>query len=181
MMLPEPRSTMCRPKIWHASIRPFKFTEMIRSNSSSEMSKNGVGEFTPAPLTKMSTRPNFASTSVSKLFQPGLGSGVAGKIQPGRPLWMILSSRAFALAASRPTSATAAPARAKPSAIAPHNSPVPPMTTATRPCSENNSADVFIKMIFVSARQHRTPETVRDTPTTRAPGLKCKRFDRHPA
>jgi hypothetical protein len=33
----------------------------------------------------------------------------------------------------RPTSTTSAPARARPSAIAPQSSPVPPMTTATRP------------------------------------------------
>ena len=63
---------MCLPKIWHASIRPFKFTVMILSNSSSGMSKNGVGEFTPAPFTKISTRPNLASTSASSFCKPAL-------------------------------------------------------------------------------------------------------------
>src|ERR1035437_8960062 len=72
MMLPEPFSTMCLPKIWHASTRPFKFTVMILSNSSSGISKNGVGEFTPAPLTRMSTRPNFASTSAKSFCKPAL-------------------------------------------------------------------------------------------------------------
>src|ERR1035441_994788 len=42
-----PISTMCLPKIWHARTSPFKFTIIILSNSSSVMSKNGVGQFTP--------------------------------------------------------------------------------------------------------------------------------------
>src|ERR1039458_5814425 len=72
MMLPDFCSTMCLPKTWQDSTTPFKFTVMMRSNSSSGMSKNGVGEFTPAPFTKMSTRLNFFSTSASSCCRPDL-------------------------------------------------------------------------------------------------------------
>ena len=126
------------------STRPFKFTVMILSNSSSVMSKNGVGELTPAPLTKMSTRPNFASTSARSFASSALEVASQWKNSALPPSLAILSSRAFAFASSRPTSATVAPAFAKPSAISPHSTPVPPMTTATLPSSENNSAGVFM-------------------------------------
>ena len=142
---------MCLPKIWQASIRPFKFTVMMWSNSSSGMSKNGVGEFTPAPFTKMSTRLNLASTSASSFCRPVLDVVSHGKNSALPPSLAILSSRFCALAASRPTSATVAPAAARPSAISPHNSPVPPMTTATLPLSENSSAGVFINISEVPA------------------------------
>src|SRR6188508_3485568 len=46
--------------------------------------------------------------------------------------------RALALSWLRPTITVSAPARASPSAMAPHSSPVPPMTTATLSCREKS-------------------------------------------
>src|ERR1700677_4993221 len=146
---------MCRPKIWQPRISPFKFTLMILSNSSSVMSKNGVGEFTPAPFTRMSTRPSFARTSPSSFCKPAREVVSHEKNSALPPSFAIFSKRALALASSRPTRAVTAPAAAKPSAIAPHSSPVPPMTTATLSLSENNSAGVFM-ILFCLALNPRT-------------------------
>ena len=50
------------------------------------------------------------------------------------------SRRALALSALRPTRTTSAPAPARPSAMAPQSSPVPPMTTATLPEREKSDS-----------------------------------------
>src|SRR5262245_43309366 len=94
----------------------------------------------------MSSAPCLASTSASNF-----SSALRDVVSPGKndalpPSDAMRSRRAFALLTSRPTSAMAAPALANPSAMEPHNSPVPPMTTATLPWSENNSEGGFIQL-----------------------------------
>ena len=62
MLPPSPRSTRYLPKICEAKSTALRLVLRILSNSSSSMSKIGVGEFTPAPFTRMSTFPDFART-----------------------------------------------------------------------------------------------------------------------
>ena len=47
---PSPRSTISLPKIWQARNMLFRFTERIRSHSSSVISKKGVPELMPGAL-----------------------------------------------------------------------------------------------------------------------------------
>ena len=54
----------------------------MRSNSSSVMSKNGVAELTPAPLTTMSTRPLRLRTCVQQALQLALLVALGG-VEPG--------------------------------------------------------------------------------------------------
>ena len=54
----------------------------MRSNSSSVMSKNGVAELMPAPLTTMSTRPLRLQHGVEQALELGLAGGLGG-VKPG--------------------------------------------------------------------------------------------------
>ena len=110
MMLPDFRPTMYLPNTWQAKSSPFTLTLMMRSNSSAGMSKNGVAELTPAPFTSTSTAPNFATTSASSFSNAALEVVSHGKKSDLPPSFVIASIRVFALFASRPTSATVAPA-----------------------------------------------------------------------
>src|SRR5581483_3333389 len=152
MMLPDLRSTMYFPNTWQANINPLRFTVRIRSISSAGMSKKGVAEFTPAPFTSTSTAPNFATTSASSFSSAVFDVVSQEKNSDFPPSLAIRSIRPFALVTSRPTSATVAPALANASEMAPHNSPVPPITTATLPLRENNSAGFFMLVRIVPNR-----------------------------
>ena len=112
----------------------------MRSNSSSLMSKNGVAELMPAPLTTTSTRPLRSSTASSRPCVSALLVASAEWNHALPPAAAIVSRRALALSALRPTRTTSAPAPARPSAMAPQSSPVPPMTTATLPDSEKSDS-----------------------------------------
>ena len=56
----------------------------MRSNSSSLMSKNGVAELMPAPLTTMSTRPLRCEDGVEQALSLGL-AGRLGGVEPRLP------------------------------------------------------------------------------------------------
>ena len=76
--------------------------------------------------------------------EQALRLGLAGRPRSGTtplpPTPAIVSRRVLALSALRPTRTTSAPAPARPSAMAPQSSPVPPMTTATLPDSEKSDS-----------------------------------------
>ena len=55
-------STKYWPKTWQARKIAVRFVSMMRAYSSSEISRNGVGELVPAPLIRMSTPPDFSKT-----------------------------------------------------------------------------------------------------------------------
>ena len=124
---------MCLPKTWHASISPFKFTVMISVNL-----LLGDVEKRRRRIHARAVHQNIHAAELrqhvgQQLLQAGLGGRVARKkfrlaaalgdfVQPLLGLGRVAADNG-----------TAAPAVAKPSAISPHNTPVPPMTTATLP------------------------------------------------
>ena len=102
------------------------------------ISKNGVPEFTPAALTKMSTRPKRFSTSSSVCCRAVLlVASQATPIAP-RPSVSIDLALASAFSLVLPRIATSDPAWANPVAIAPPRTPPPPITTATLPVNEKS-------------------------------------------
>src|SRR5688572_3623928 len=137
----------------------------MRCISSSEISRKGVGELVPAPLRTMVKDPtSFATRSMSAFL---VTSAAMKRASP--PAAWIAATRFSALAGSRPTRTTFAPARAKPSAMAPQSSPVPPVTTATSPARENCSSKKRLMRLSPppSAANYRTP--AGGSPTTRNP------------
>src|SRR5258706_9090886 len=145
---PWPDSTRWRPNTWQPKNTLLRLTRRIRSNSSSVISRNGVAELTPAPFTTTSTRPARCSTAARRASSAGLLVASAAWNHARPPLASMLARRAAAFCSLRPPITTSAPAPARPSAIAPHNSPVPPMTTATLSLRENsvfrNSAERIV-------------------------------------
>src|SRR5438105_3111888 len=65
----------------------------------------------------------------------------------------MLLARAFPLSALRPTTAVFAPASANPSANAPPNAPVAPITTATSLDRSNSSAGFIRRIVGFSLRE----------------------------
>ena len=139
---PCPAATRCLPNTWQPKNTPLRLTRTMRSNSSSVMSKNGVAELMPAPLTTMSTRPERCSTASSSASISALLVASAAWNHAGRRPLRSLRYAPRPFPALRPTITTSAPALARPSAIAPHSSPVPPMTTATLPRERRVSSGI---------------------------------------
>ena len=108
----------------------------MRLNSSSSISRTGVGELTPAPLIRMSARPHWLRTSSRRASRAARLPTSAAIKRDFPPLSEMEARRAAAFSSLRPTRTASAPACANPSAMAPQSSPVPPITIATLPSSE---------------------------------------------
>src|SRR5579872_132302 len=112
----------------------------MRCISSSEMSRKGVGEFVPAPLSAIVSFPNLRTVSAA-LRSTSDFLVTSAEMKIASPPASLMAARRFsALVASRPTIATLAPACAKAWAMALQSSPVPPVTMATSPLRENWSS-----------------------------------------
>ncbi len=79
-----PSPSMYLANTWQATRTPRRLTLKIRSHSSSVMSRNGVGELTPAPLIRTSTGPVRLLEVGDEALEVPLGGGVAGE-ELGRP------------------------------------------------------------------------------------------------
>ena len=144
---PWPASTRCLPNTWQPKNTPLRLTRTIRSNSSSAMSKNGVAELTPGAVDDDVHAAGALKDSAEQRFELALCWSLRRR-ETSRGRRPPRSCRAWPWPSPRfgRRCTTSAPAPASPSAIAPHSSPVPPMTTATLPESEKSelrkSADV---------------------------------------
>ena len=157
---------MCCPKIWQPKCVLFKLVDSTLSQSSSAMSKYGTDEFTPAQLTRISTRPRVrvaASKSECTLWR---STASTARKEPSPPAARMASSLARPRSAPRPATITNAPARASPSASAPPNTPVPPTTTAVR-SARLNMRDRNASLMGIPLLQFLLHRLACATPTTR--------------
>ncbi len=118
----------------------FRLTRTIRSNSSSGDLEEGRGGIDPGavdddvdPAGLAGRRPREAPPAPPCSWPPPRETSPCPRRARSAP------AAACAFSALRPTRTTSAPAAASPSAIAPQSSPVPPMTTATRPARPKSS------------------------------------------
>ena len=112
---------------------------MVVSHTSSPSSLIGGRRLTPALLTRMSGSPN-ASTACSAAARTPARVLRSALVQAARqPSAVSSSTVAVSSASLRATITTLAPARARAVAMAWPMPELPPVTTATRPSSENSS------------------------------------------
>src|SRR5581483_552296 len=137
-MLPEPCASIFRPNAWQGRYVPFRFSAMIRSNSSSGKSSAGARNAVPAELTSTSARPSSATTRSASASTSALlvtSQCIATAVPPCSS---IVATVCAAPASLTSTIASAAPAWASPFAIAAPSPLPPPVTAATRPSSRNS-------------------------------------------
>src|SRR5947209_2358541 len=138
---------MAAPKTWQGRMVPKRLRSTAARIASSERSKTvppggtmAPGMLPPAALTRMSSlsqRASRASRAVSSSARcsTSAGSGIASP-----PSAVMAAATSSALCARRPSTATFAPARASPWAMAPPSAPVAPVTRATCPSSEKRES-----------------------------------------
>jgi hypothetical protein len=133
MIRPERRSTMCRPKTWHARSVPVRFVSRIADQSPSLISSVGVRFVRPAQLTSTSAFPN-APTVLSRSRWSDARS-VTSEVSRSvfRPRDSISLAVASTCSRRRDDATTSAPASASPWARARPIPEVPPRTTAVLP------------------------------------------------
>ncbi|MNR31512.1 hypothetical protein D3C85_1490260 [compost metagenome] len=91
MLPPSPRSTMYFPNTWQASTTLFKFTSIIESHSSMEMSKKGVALFLPGQFIRISALPDQAITSFRTCSKSSRLVASAEKVCASPPMAAMLS------------------------------------------------------------------------------------------
>ena len=141
MIRPQPRAAIAGPNRWPSRNGAVRLTAMVRSQSSTLSDGSGGRRLTPAQLTRMSGAPNAAAASSAARATAARDGQV--RADPGHP------SRPPRAARPPPPPAAPRPARPAPPAPRPSASAraiaspipeLPPVTTATRPASENSSS-----------------------------------------
>ena len=139
MIRPQPRAAISGPNRWPSRNGAVTLTAIIRSQCSSDSDPSGGLRFTPAQLTRMSGSPKAAAAADAPgAPRPGRHRSALTQAtsQPAsRSDLQVADSRV----GSRATITTRAPANASAEAIASPIPELPPVTTATRPSSENSS------------------------------------------
>ena len=146
MIEPLPCRVIGSPKTWIGSTVPVKLRPTTPSRASRGTLKKvsspktvASGRLPPAQLTSTSTRPQLPSNVCRAASRLSSSRTSAGKVIAPWPADSICCATCCAFCARRPSTATRAPAAARPRDIAPPSTPVPPVTTATFPSSENCS------------------------------------------
>src|ERR1700722_3086732 len=139
MIRPQPRAAISGPNRWPSTNGAVTLTASIRSQCSSDSDASGGLRLTPAQLTRMSGSPKAAAAADAPRRTSARSDRSALTQATEHP-----ASRSDVLAAdsrvgSREMITTSAPANASAEAIASPMPELPPVTTATRPSSENNS------------------------------------------
>src|ERR1700733_13055000 len=140
MIRPQPLAAIAGPKRCPSRNGAVRLTASIRSQCSSDSDPSGGRRFTPAQLTRMSGSPNAAAAADAPRRTSARSDRSAltqATLQPAsRSDLAVADSRV----GSRATMTTCAPASASAEAMASPIPELPPVTTATRPSSANNSA-----------------------------------------
>jgi hypothetical protein len=140
MIRPQPRAAIEGPNRWPSKNGAVRLTAIVRSQSSTRSAPSGGRTLTPAQLTRMSTDPNAASASAAARATSSRNArSAATHATPEPPAAVSVSAATTSRTWSRATSTTRAPARASARAISCPIPELPPVTTATRPSSENSS------------------------------------------
>lgn len=117
----------------------FRFTAIVVSQTSSPSSVIGGRRLIPAQFTRMSGSPNAAAASSAPARTPSVVLRSALTQAARQPSAVSSSTVALSSVSRRATTTTPAPARARAPVIARPMPELPPVTTATRPSSENSS------------------------------------------
>ncbi|OXY95616.1 hypothetical protein BEK98_15860 [Streptomyces diastatochromogenes] len=112
---------------------------MVVSHTSSPSSPIGGRRLIPAQLTRMSGSPNLPAASSAAARTPSRVPRSALTQAARQPSAVSSSTVAASCASLRATTTTLAPARASAPLMARPMPELPPVTTATRPSSENSS------------------------------------------
>ena len=136
---PHPRAAMDGPKRWPSRNGAVRFTAMVRSHSAGVSSASGGRRLTPAQLTRMSGSPKAAAADEAARSMAARSPRSALTPSAEHPCARSEPTESVSRRASRAISTTCAPARASADAIPWPIPELPPVTTATRPASENNS------------------------------------------
>src|ERR1700733_8084491 len=139
MIRPQPLSAIAGPNRCPSRNGAFRLTATIRSQCSSDSDSSGGRRFTPAQLTRMSGSPNEAAAADALRRTSARSDRSALTHAAAQPASRNDLQVADSLVGSRATITTCAPASASAEAIASPIPELPPVTTATRPSSENNS------------------------------------------
>src|SRR5271157_1536354 len=158
---PRPASTITLPNTWHARKTLFKLISRMRCHSCSLISKNGVLEFTPAALIRVSTCPKRWSTVSRAFSRSALLAASQWMPTACRPSEAMAVARASAASANTSRMAMSEPACASPVAIAPARTPPPPITTATWPAREKSASSDMPKCYQLARSESRRCPSVR--------------------
>src|SRR5579863_6729200 len=139
MIRPQPRAAIAGPKRCPSRNGAVRLTAIMRSQCSSDREPSSGRRLTPAQLTRMSGSPNEAAAADAPRRTSARSERSALTQAAAQPASRSVLQVADSLVGSRATSTTCAPANASPEAIASPIPELPPVTTATRPSSENNS------------------------------------------
>src|SRR5580693_7685976 len=140
MIRPQPRAAISGPNRWPSRNGAVRLTATIMSQCSSDSAGSGGRRLTPAQLTRMSGSPNAAAAADAPRRTSARSARSALTHAAAQPASRSDLQVAESLVGSRATITTRAPASASPEAIASPIPELPPVTTATRPSSENNSS-----------------------------------------
>ncbi len=140
MIRPQPREAIEGPNRWPSRNGAVRLTAMVRSQSSTLSDGSGGRRLMPAQLTRMSGGPKSPSASSAARETSAREARSALTHAASPPAARIPSAAQPRRSGSRATSTTRAPARASAVAIPAPIPELPPVTTATRPASENSSS-----------------------------------------
>ncbi|CAM5697174.1 hypothetical protein SVIOM74S_03300 [Streptomyces violarus] len=127
------------PKRWPSRNGASRLTAIVRSQTSSVSSSIGGRTLIPALLTRMSGSPKASTARSAAVRTPSRVLRSALTQAARQPSAVSSSTVAISPASPRATTTTLAPARARARVMARPMPELPPVTTATRPCRENNS------------------------------------------
>src|SRR6516164_8931531 len=165
MIRPQPRPAIAGPKRWPSRKGAVRLTAMSRSQSAAVSAASGGRTLRPAAFTTMSGSPNGPVAASAARSRPA-GSARSALTQADWPPSARSHAAVSASAASpRASTTTCAPARPSAPAMARPIPELPPVTSATRPSSENspsrNPVMATILMITDTFRLY-AHEIVRD-------------------
>ena len=160
MIRPQPRAAIAGPNRCPSRNGAVRFTATIRSQCSSDREPSGGRRFTPAQLTRMSGSPNAAAAADAPRRTSARSERSALTQAAAQPASRSDLQVAESLVGSRATITTCAPASASAEAIASPIPELPPVTTATRPSSENNS---FRNPVMPHSYHTSAPRAIRRT------------------
>ncbi len=140
MIRPQPRAAIPGPNRWPSRNGAVRLTAMVRSQSARLSDSSGGRMFTPAQLTRMSGSPNAAAACSAACSTPDLQDRSALTHAAWPPAARSPPAADSSRAASRATKTSRAPAPPSAAAIPAPIPELPPVTTATRPASENSSS-----------------------------------------
>src|SRR5579884_2783077 len=148
MMLPLRWASITRPAAWQAKKTALRLVSMTASQSASVRSTAGPRRLIPATLTSTSSRPKASTVLVTIACTWAISATSVGSASARVPSCSASAAQDSNASTVRLASASVAPARPSPSAIA---RPIPrdaPVTSATLPSSRNSSTATLLPRGF---------------------------------